>query len=137
MILLPLNNYGNRTISVDIGEDVYTFRTYYSAGEVDGWFMDISDASGAALVRGRAIVPGADNLLRGLGDAFEGQALLCVLLHGTERAAKNLGEGLFLLWIGAGEENPYKVADPMLYVGDYMHWIEEVSGEMKKNVEAD
>lgn len=116
MIVIPVNSAGDRTITVPVDGNIYTFRTYYSQGQDDGWLMDIGDSDGAWLATGIRITPGAPNILKGLGDKFNGEEMTIVVLSGTERDFDGLGNGTYPVWFEVDVENPYDVGDPMIHI---------------------
>ena len=120
-MLIPVTNDGNREILVDTGGGgpspaggVYRFRTYFSKGQMDGWYLDIRTSTGEALLLGKRIVPGCPNLLKGHGDTFRDVQLAAVVLNGTETKPEYLGNGVYLYWLNPGERNPFVLGDPML-----------------------
>jgi hypothetical protein len=120
--LIPLNSQGNRTITVDTrGGGLYSFRSYFSMGIYDGWFVDIADSVGTDLLLGIRVVPGCPNLLKGQGDRFPGRQLACVVLSGRETAPDALGNGTYLVWFNPGEVNPFVIGDPLLEI-PYDQW---------------
>lgn len=120
--LIPVSDAGNREIVVDTrGGGVHRFRTYFSQGSHDGWFLDIADYAEKPLLRGIRIVPGCPNLLKGQGDRFHGLQLACAVLSGKETAPDALGNGACLVWFNAGEENPFALGDPLLDI-PYDQW---------------
>lgn len=124
-VIVPLNNAGNRRISVNtFGGGVYRFRSYFSqgcAGMYDGWFVDIGDNVGTTLLRGVRVTPGCPNLLKGQGDAFRDVQLACAVIFGKESAPDALGNGAFLIWFNPGEVNPFNVGDPLIDI-PYAQW---------------
>lgn len=113
-IIIPATNDGNREVTVNTGSGVYRFRTYYTQGEMDGWYLDIRDDEGNVLRTGIRIVPGCPNLLKGQGDMFLGVQLACAVASGTETTPTALGEGTFLVWFNPGEANPFVIGDPLI-----------------------
>ncbi|MDR1534721.1 MAG: hypothetical protein LBU64_06420, partial [Planctomycetota bacterium] len=86
-VLIPVDSSGNRTILADnLPGGPRRFRTYFSQGEQDGWYLDIFDSAGNVLIRGIRCVPGCPNLVKGQGDDFAGEQLACVVLRGSETA---------------------------------------------------
>lgn len=121
-ILIPVNSDGNREILVNVGEGgVYRFRTYFTSGQADGWYLDIRNTAGDPLLLGRRIVPGCPNLLKGQGDNFRNIQLAAVVLYGSERTPDALGNGTYLVWFNPGEENPFLLGDAMIDV-PYNQW---------------
>lgn len=51
-----------RTMSINLGTALYGLRFAYADAPEAGWFMDISDSTGASLVCGVPLVTGADLL---------------------------------------------------------------------------
>lgn len=120
--LIPVSDAGNREIVVDTrGGGVRRFRTYFSQGLYDGWFLDIADYAQKPLLRGVRIVPGCPNLLKGQGDRFRGVQLACAVVSGRENAPDALGNGTYLVWFNAGEKNPFVLGDPLLDI-PYDQW---------------
>ena len=113
-IVIPVNSAGNRRILINTGDGEYWFRTYYSQGQDDGWFLDISDSEGIPLLAGKRITPGAPNLLKGQGDKFRDVQLAATVLSGSEKNPDALGNGTYLVWYGAGEQNDYALGDPLM-----------------------
>lgn len=114
-ILIPVNNDGNREILVDTGGGgVYRFRTYYSQGQMEGWYLDIRTTTGAPLLLGKRIVPGCPNLLKGQGDTFRNVQLTVAVLNGTEMTPNALGNGTYLYWMNPGDSNPFTLGDPLI-----------------------
>lgn len=121
-MLIPLSSHGNRSIAVDTrGGGVYRFRSYYSMGMYDGWFLDIANYNEETLIKGVRIVPGCPNLLIGHGDRFAGRQLACAVLSGREDAPDALGNGTYLVWFNPGEVNPFVIGDPLLDI-PYDQW---------------
>lgn len=120
-VIIPANSDGNREITVDVGAGTYRFRTYYSQGEMDGWYLDISDVDGNQLMTGLRITAGAPNILKGQGDMFRGVQVAVVVTSGKETDTNSIGSGTFLVWFNAGEKNPYIVGDPLLDI-DPAEW---------------
>lgn len=123
-IIIPLNNYGNREITVDtLGGGYYRFRAYFSDGFYGGWFFDITEVTGGEEnpLRGVRIVPGCPNLLKGFGDRFKNIQLACAIVSGNENTPEALGNGTYVVWFNAGEENPFKVGDPLIDI-PYDEW---------------
>lgn len=104
MILLPIDTSGSRTFEIDTGEEVFSFRTYYSGGQQDVWLMDISHVDGTELLTGIALIPGARNLLRGQGDILEDYKLYVTLWDGESGALDAPGKYLFALFFLPGED---------------------------------
>lgn len=124
-VIIPLNDAGNREITVNtLGGGVYRFRSYFSqgyAGLYDGWFFDVSNTSGNALLKGVRITPGCPNLLKGQGDNFQDIQLACAVISGVETSPSALGNGTYLAWFNAGETNPFDVGDPLIDI-PYDEW---------------
>lgn len=113
-VLLPMTADGCRSVMVeDLPGGPKRFRSHYSQGQADGWFLDVFEPGGKALLRGIRCVPGAADLLKGQGDRFR-EALVCVALAGSEAAPEALGNAVQLVWFGEGEANPFRPGDPLL-----------------------
>lgn len=110
MIELPLASDGARTVSVNVGDGVYTFRTYWLPGR---WLMDIANSIGDPLACGVVLVPGINNLLRGHGAAFDGVRLVAALSQGDAGDPDNLGVGLKVYW-QTDATDIYPLGDPLV-----------------------
>lgn len=64
--VIPLNSEGSRKVSVALGDGigVITFRTRFNPG-VPGWYLDLFDAAGNAIVYGLGLVA-PHNIIRHL-----------------------------------------------------------------------
>ena len=114
MVVIPITDAGARIITVDTGGGVYRFRTYYSNGPEQRWLLDIRDTTETDIVTGVTIVPGSANILKGQGDAFKDVQLLAIADDGADLGGLDTpGNTLFLVWINAGEKNPFPDLDPM------------------------
>lgn len=113
-VLLPVTNHGNREIRVKTDDGTYRFRTYYSQGQCDGWFLDIYNHDFYPLITGLRITPGATNILKGHGDLLQNVQLAVVVISGSETSPEMLGVGTFLLWYNPGEKNDLVIGDPLL-----------------------
>lgn len=112
--LIPATSDGNREILVDTGGGMYRFRTYFTQGQTDGWYLDIRTTTGEPLLLGKRIVPGCPNLLKGQGDRFGGARLAAAVLNGSERDPDSLGNGVHLYWMNPGDADPFTLGDPLL-----------------------
>jgi hypothetical protein len=112
--LIPVNSDGNREILVDTGGGLYRFRTYFSIGQMDGWYLDIRDSVGNPLLLGKRLVPGCPNILKGQGDTFRDVQMSVVVLTGMETKPEYLGNGVYLYWMNPGDANPFQLGDVMI-----------------------
>lgn len=114
---IPVTPAGERIVSVNVGPDVFTFRTYYVLGADRHWLLDIQDGQNQPLVSGINLVPGVGNLLKGRGDTLEGYQLYLHVESGSEKDEEAPGNTFFLLWFNPGEDNPFTPRDPMETIG--------------------
>ena len=123
-IEIPVTPAGERAVSVNVGPDVFIFRTYFVSGQDDHWLLDILDGQETPIISGINLAPGIDNLLKGRGDALEAfQLLLLADPSGTEKDPEAPGNSMFLVWFNPGEENPFITLDPMETIGTgYLPW---------------
>ena len=112
-ISIPLTDDGDQIITVNVGPEIFMFRTYFVHGTYDHWLMDIFDAQENRILGGINLVPGIDNLLKGHGSKLAGYQLSVKCTPGRETALDAPGKDLFVLWYNPGEENPDKPLDPM------------------------
>lgn len=115
--IIPMSSAGERTVTVNVGPDVFIFRTYFVAGQDDHWMLDIMDAQEKPLITGVNLVPGVDNLLKGMGDLLEGYQLHLLVESGSEKDMDALGNTMSLVWFNPGEDNPAVPSDPMDTIG--------------------
>lgn len=114
---IPVTPAGERIVSVNVGPDVFTFRTYFVLGADRHWLLDIQDGQGQPLILGINLVSGADNLLKGMGDTLEGYQLYLHVESGSEKDEEALGNTMMLVWFNPEEKNPFTPRDPMDTIG--------------------
>ena len=118
-ILIPVTSAGSRSVRIAAGEEYFTFRAYYAAGQSRHWLLDILDGQERPLVAGVNLVPGVGNLLKGTGEAMDGYQLMAVTDPGTSGTTpESLGRTMQLVLFRPGEFNPFIPMDPMDTVGD-------------------
>jgi len=110
MIFLPVTNAGARAFTINVGDAVFVMRTYFIAGQEDTWKLDVLDADNNPLAVGISLVPGADNLFKGLGDTLKGFQLY-VFQEGATIGPESLGVELNLVLFMPSEENPFGPVD--------------------------
>ncbi|WP_394026567.1 phage baseplate plug family protein [Desulfovibrio falkowii] len=115
--IIPMSPAGERTVTVNVGPDVFIFRTYFVSGQDDHWLLDILDAQETPLITGINLIPGVDNLLKGMGDTLKGYQLHLLVESGTEKDLDALGNTMSLVWFNPGEDNPAVPSDPMDTIG--------------------
>lgn len=116
-VVIPMKPDGDRVIQVDLPSVQLKLRTYYSVGQQPMWLLDLLDGNDAPLITGIALVPGSDNVIKGQGDILYGHQLYVLTLTEEEISYTDpgaLGNTLVLLLYLPGEENLYKVGDPLL-----------------------
>lgn len=116
-IIIPVTPAGERFVTVNVGPEIFIFRTYFAYGEDQHWLLDIQDAQSNPLISGINLVPGVDNLLKGMGDTLEGYQLHLLVHDGTEKDLEAPGNTMELIWFNPGEENPFSPLDPMKTIG--------------------
>lgn len=120
---IPVTPAGERFVTVNVGPDIFIFRTYFAFGEDQHWLLDVQDGQGNPLITGINLVPGVDNLLKGMGDALEGYQLHLLVDEGTEKDLEAPGNTMALIWFNPGEENPFTPLDPMETIGtEFLPW---------------
>lgn len=115
--IIPITPAGERTVTVNVGPDVFMFRTYFVFGQDQHWLLDIMDGQENALVSGVNLVPGVDNLLKGHGDVLEGYQLNVTVASGSVKDLEAPGNTFFAVWFNPGEENWIRPGDPMDTIG--------------------
>jgi len=116
-VTIPITTDGARRITVNVGPERFIFRTYFVRGQDQHWLLDILDEQERPLISGINLVPGVDNLLKGMGDALEGYQLHVLLSSGSEKDLDAPGNTMALVWFNPGEENPFTSPDPMEAIG--------------------
>lgn len=112
--IIPVNNSGSRTIDIPLGENVFRIRTYYLP-HVKRWLMDITDTTDTPIAIGICLNVGVGNLVKGLDPVFDGQAIRCVSVDGSEcTEPDSLGNKCFLFYYEKGETPTQLYADKML-----------------------
>lgn len=112
--IIPLNNEGSRRINVALGDNLYFIETYYLPN-IQRWVMDIYDNDSNPILVGIGLNVGVENLVKGKAIEFEGQAIRCVSIDGTENnTPDSLGTSCFVLYYPRGETPPALFEDKML-----------------------
>ena len=115
---IPVTPAGERTVTVNVGPETFNFRTYFVHGQDSHWLLDIQDVQQRPLISGINLVPGVDNLLKGMGDALDGYQLHLCVVSGSEKDLEAPGNTMFLVWFNPGENNPFTAGDPMDRIGE-------------------
>ena len=117
---IPLSPAGERFVTVNVGPEIFIFRTYCTYGADSHWLLDIRNSQNQPLISGINLVRGADNLLKGRGDTLEGYQLYLVVHRGSEKDLNAPGNTMALIWFNPGEVNPFLPQDPMETIGSDM-----------------
>lgn len=123
-IELPLTSDGDRNVLVNVGPATFKFHTYYVTGPFCYWYMDILDLNNDYLVAGIKLVPGAVNIIKGLSVPLHEYTMTVGLLSGSAGNPFALGDTLYVGWYNPGQVIPYKLKDPMDYLGSVYQIIE-------------
>lgn len=103
--VIPLTSDGSASVTVSTAAGVYNFLTRWNSLD-NVWTLDIISPDNVPLVSGMALVPGTPNLLKGLGDLFDGYKLEVYSSAGTEnRTTDSLGTSSQVVLFGIGEDN--------------------------------
>lgn len=112
--IIPFNNTGCRTITVELGENVFRMRTYYLP-HIRRWILDIMDSEENPIIMGICLNVGVGNLVKGKSTLFEGQAIRCIPIDGGENnTPDSLGKTVFVVYYAKGEFIPDMYKDKML-----------------------
>lgn len=126
--IIPLTNDPDRRITVDLGDNLLTLRTYYNP-TVPGWYMDIEGyALGLALVPYANVLQQSPELTRSLGQFrlfVDGGADVIVDSLPASGAAgfAVLGQSAQLWWFAPGEwvsDDDAPTLDPVVSLGAYV-----------------
>lgn len=102
-LIVPVNSVGDRRIQVLLGSNLLSIRTYWNP-TIPGWFMDLSDSSGAVIALGLALVPlvnvlaSQPNLTR-----IYGQFRIFPTDNSENDREDSLGDPAVLWWFAPGE----------------------------------
>ena len=114
---IPVTAAGERFVTVNVGPDIFIFRTYFADGQDRHWLLDIQDGQSNPLISGINLVPEVNNLLKGMGDVLEGYQLYLAVLEGSAKDLEAPGNTMALVWFNPGEVNPFQPGDPMDLIG--------------------
>jgi len=114
MIQLPLAANPASRVTVDTGNGVFVFVTYWLPNK-KVWLMDILNSSSNLLLSGIALLPGVDNLLKGHGELFKNSVMQVQCVNGTaNNTVDSLGNTAQVVWLTSDETNPIVYQDPLL-----------------------
>lgn len=118
MIVVPLTSDGARRVTIEIGGRRILFRTYFTDGQEKQWLLDLYDNNDEQpLITGLALVPGADNIIKGHGDVLEGFQLYVLAWDDNPTDEEALGETVQLIMYAPGEPNVFIPGDPLMHLG--------------------
>ena len=111
---LPLDSTGSASVTVNLLDSEYTFRTYFVTGQRDSWLLDITNASGELLVAGIKLVAGCKSVIKGMSGPLAGIELFVVLNMTSPELPENwLGSTLTVYWLTDPSESVMQLADPL------------------------
>lgn len=112
--IVPLTNDGSRKATYNLGGKDYIIETYYLP-KTKTWLMDIYDINENPILTGITLIPGVDNLVKGLCLEFDGQGFQIQTTDGGNNdTPESLGTTAFLIYYANGEEIPASYEDKML-----------------------
>lgn len=112
--IVPLTNDGSRRATYTLGGKDYIIETYYLP-KTQTWLMDIYDINENPILTGISLLPGVDNLVKGLCIEFDEQAFQVQTTDGGNNdTPDSLGTTTFLIYYAKGEEVPVAYGDKML-----------------------
>lgn len=112
--VIPLTNDGCRSIEIKLGEKNYKLETYYMPF-IKCWLLDIYDDEDNPIILGINLKPGIQNLVRGLSEFFEEQAMMVVTTDGGNNdTPESMGNTAFLLYFAKGDKLPQLYEDKLL-----------------------
>ncbi len=114
--VVPLTDYGARSVTIVSAGRYLKFRTYYTYGQIPVWLMDVMNLDNLPLITGIALVPGSDNVFKGMGDTLNGFQLYILAMDNMPEAMNALGNTLYAILYEPGEENLYIPGDPMMAI---------------------
>ena len=112
--IVPLTNDGSRRATYNLGGQDYIIETYYLP-KTQCWLMDIYDINENPILTGIKLIPGVDNLVKGLCIEFDEQAMQIQTIDGGNNdTPDSLGTTAFLIYYAKGEEVPASYEDKMI-----------------------
>lgn len=111
---LPFDSTGSASVTVNLLDSEYTFRTYFVTGQRDSWLLDITNASGELLVAGVKLVAGCKSVIKGMSGPLADIELFVVLNIASPELPENwLGSTLTVYWLTDPSDNVMQLADPL------------------------
>lgn len=111
---LPFDSTGSASVTVNLMDSEYTFRTYFVTGQRDSWLLDITNASGELLVAGVKLIAGCKSVIKGMSGPLAGIELFVVLnITSLELPENWLGSTLTVYWLTDPSDSVMQLADPL------------------------
>lgn len=111
---LPFDSTGSASVTVNLLDSEYTFRTYFVTGQRDSWLLDITNASGELLVAGVKLVAGCKSVIKGMSGPLSGIELFVILNMASPELPENwLGSTLTVYWLTDSSDSVLQLADPL------------------------
>lgn len=111
---LPFDSTGSASVTVNLLDSEYTFRTYFVTGQRDSWLLDITNASGELLVAGVKLVAGCKSVVKGMSGQLAGIELFVILNMASPELSENwLGSTLTVYWLTNQSDSVMQLADPL------------------------
>ena len=111
---LPFDSTGSASVTVNLLDSEYTFRTYFVTGQRDSWLLDITNASGELLVAGVKLVAGCKSVIKGMSRPLASIELFVVLNIASPELPENwLGSTLTVYWLTDSSDSVLQLADPL------------------------
>lgn len=111
---LPFDSTGSASVTVNLLDSEYTFRTYFVTGQRDSWLLDITNASGELLVTGVKLVAGCKSVIKGMSRPLASIELFVVLNITSPELPENwLGSTLTVYWLTDSSDSVLQLADPL------------------------
>lgn len=111
---LPFDSTGSASVTVNLLDSEYTFRTYFVTGQRDSWLLDITNASGELLVAGVKLVAGCKSVIKGMSKPLASIELFVVLNIASPELPENwLGSTLTVYWLTDSSDSVLQLADPL------------------------
>lgn len=111
---LPFDSTGSASVTVNLLDSEYTFRTYFVTGQRDSWLLDITNASGELLVAGVKLVAGCKSVIKGMSRPLDSIELFVILNMTSPELPENwLGSTLTVYWLTDSSDSVLQLADPL------------------------
>lgn len=123
--VLPFSSDADRTLRLNLGNQVLHFHTYYVNGKEPQWFLDCYDSNLYPLAVGRKLIDGSINLFKGFANILSTVAATCGVEPLSAPYTDALGKSLQVLWTTDRNDLLFKDGEPMDYLYENFFILQE------------